>query len=60
MTILRRRDGTRARHNYKLNSKRLIKLEEEVVLDNILNASLCRVPLIKALVQDIANRLLRE
>jgi hypothetical protein len=31
-----------------------------VVLDNILDASLYRVPLTKALVRDIANRLLRE
>jgi hypothetical protein len=40
--------------------KRLTKLEEEVVLYNILNASLRRVLLTKALVRDIANRLLRE
>jgi hypothetical protein len=31
-----------------------------VVRDNILNASLRGVPLTKALVRDIANRLLRE
>jgi hypothetical protein len=51
--ILRRRDGTRARRNYEPNLTRLIKLEEEVVLDNILNASLRRVPPTKALMRDI-------
>ena len=40
--------------------KRLTKLEEEVVLHNILDASLRGVPPLKALVQDMADRLLRE
>jgi hypothetical protein len=40
--------------------KRLTKLEEEVILDYILNLSLRSVPLIRALVRDIADRLLRE
>jgi hypothetical protein len=59
-TILHRRDRTRARRDCEPNLKRLIKLEEEVVLDNILNASLYRVPPTKALVRDMADRLLRE
>jgi hypothetical protein len=40
--------------------KRLTKLEEEVILDYILDLSLRGVPLIKALVRDMADRLLRE
>jgi hypothetical protein len=40
--------------------KRLTKLEEEVILDYILDLSLRSVPLIKALIRDIADRLLRE
>jgi hypothetical protein len=59
-TIQDRRAGRRARRDCELNSKRLIKLEEEVILQSILKASLRSVPLIKALVRDMANRLLRE
>ena len=59
-TIQDRRAGRRARRDCEPNSKRLTKLEEEVVLDNILNASLRGVPLTKALVRDMADRLLRE
>jgi hypothetical protein len=40
--------------------KRLTKLEEEVILDCVLDLSLHRVPPTKALVRDIADRLLRE
>jgi hypothetical protein len=59
-TLQDRRAGRRAQRDREPNSKRLTKLEEEVVLHNILDASLRRVPLTKALVRDIANRLLRE
>jgi hypothetical protein len=40
----------RLRSNYELNSKRLINLEEEVIKQYILNASLRGVPPIKPLV----------
>ena len=59
-TIQDRRAGRRARRDCEPNSKRLTKLEEEVVLDNILDASLRGVPPTKALVRDMADRLLRE
>jgi hypothetical protein len=59
-TLQRRRDGTRARRDCEPNSKRLTKLEEEVILDRVLNLGLHGVPPTKALVQDMANRLLRE
>jgi hypothetical protein len=59
-TIQRRRARQRARSDCEPNSKRLTKLEEEVILQSILNASLRRLPPTKALVRDIANRLLRE
>jgi hypothetical protein len=59
-TIRRRRDGTRARRDYEPNSKRLTKLEEEVILDYILDLSLRGVPPTRALVRDMADRLLRE
>jgi hypothetical protein len=59
-TIQDRRAGRRARRDCELNSKRLTKLEEEVILQSILEASLRGVPLTKALVRDMANRLLRE
>jgi hypothetical protein len=59
-TIQDRRAGQRAQSDCKLNSKRLTNLEEEVILQNVLDASLRGVPPTKALVRDIANRLLRE
>ena len=59
-TLQRRRDGTRARCDCEPNSKRLTKLEEEVIVDRILDLSLHGVPPTKALVRDMADRLLRE
>jgi hypothetical protein len=59
-TIQHRRAGQRARRDCEPNSKRLTKLEEEVVLHNILDASLRGIPPTKALVRDMADRLLRE
>jgi len=44
----------------RTNLKRLTKLEEEVVVQRILNKSLRGSLPSKALVRDIANRLLRE
>ena len=59
-TLQRRRDKTRARRDCEPNSKRLTKLEEEAILDRVLDLSLRSVPLTKALVRDIADRLLEE
>jgi hypothetical protein len=44
------------RRDSELNSKHLIKLEEEVILDFILNLSLRSVPPTKALIRDMADR----
>jgi hypothetical protein len=59
-TVRRRRDGQRYRRDCEPNSKRLTKLEEEVIVQQILNESLRGVPPSKANVQDMADRLLRE
>jgi hypothetical protein len=59
-TIQDRRTGQRARRDCRPNSKCLTKLEEEVILDCVLDLSLRSVPPTKALVQDMADRLLRE
>jgi hypothetical protein len=59
-TLVDRRAGKRAQRDCEPNSKRLTKLEEEVVLSSILNAGLRGVPPTKALVRDMADRLLRE
>jgi hypothetical protein len=59
-TIRRRRARQRSRRDCKPNSKRLTKLEEEVIVERILEQSLQGVPPLKAIVRDIANRLLRE
>jgi hypothetical protein len=59
-TIQRRRDRKRPQRDYELKSKRLIKLEEEVIIQRILEESLRGIPPSKAHVQDIADRLLRE
>ena len=59
-TIRRRRDGKPSRRDCELNIKRLLKLEEEVILQTILKYSTRGMPVLKADVRDIANRLLRE
>jgi hypothetical protein len=59
-TVRRRRDGQRYRRDCEPNSKRLTKLEEEVIVQRILDESLRGVPPSKANVQDMADRLLRE
>jgi hypothetical protein len=55
-----RRAGRRARRDCEPNSKRLTKLEEQVILDCVLDLNLRGVPPTKALVRDMADRLLRE
>jgi hypothetical protein len=59
-TVRDRRARTRLRSDCELNSKRLINLEEEVIKQYILDASLRGVPPTKPLVRDMADRLLRE
>ena len=59
-TIRQRRDGKLSRRDCELNSKSLTKLEEEVIVQRTLDESLRGVPLSKAHVRDIANRLLRD
>jgi hypothetical protein len=59
-TVRDRRAGTRPRSDCEPNSKRLTNLEEEVIKQCILDASLRGVPPTKPLVRDMADRLLRE
>jgi hypothetical protein len=59
-TIQDRRAGRRPRRDCEPNSKRLTKLEEEVIVQRILDESLRGVPPSKAHVRDMADRLLRE
>jgi hypothetical protein len=58
--VQHRRDGKRYRRDCELNSKRLTKLEEEVIIQRILDESLRGVPPSKLHVRDMADRLLRE
>jgi hypothetical protein len=55
-----RRNGKRTRRDYELNTKRLIKLEEEVILQYILEYSVRGLLVLKVDVRDIADRLLRD
>jgi hypothetical protein len=59
-TVQHRRDGKRYRRDCEPNSKRLTKLEEEVIIQRILDESLRGVPPSKLHVRDMADRLLRE
>jgi hypothetical protein len=59
-TLVDRRAGRRSRRDCEPNSKRLSKLEEEVIAQRILDDSLRGVPPSKANVRDMADRLLRE
>jgi hypothetical protein len=59
-TVRRRCAGQRSRRDCEPNSKRLTKLEEEVIVQRILDESLRGVPPSKAHVRDMADRLLRE
>jgi hypothetical protein len=59
-TIQDRRAGRRARRDCEPNRKSLTKLEEEVIVQRILDESLRGVPLSKAHIRDMANRLLGD
>jgi hypothetical protein len=59
-TIQGRRAGARPQRDCEPKSKRLTKLEEEVIVHRVLNESLRGVPPSKAHVRDMADRLLRE
>jgi hypothetical protein len=59
-TIQDQRARRRSRRDCEPKSKRLTKLEEEVIIQRILEEALRRVPCSKLVVQDIANRLLRD
>src|SRR3954453_7657605 len=59
-TVQRRRARTRSRRDCELKSKRLTKLEEEVIVQRILKESERGVPSSKVDVRDMANKLLRE
>ena len=59
-TIQRRRNAKRPQRDCEPKSKRLTKLEEETILQRILEESLRGLPLSKAHVRDMADRLLRE
>jgi hypothetical protein len=59
-TVRHRRAGKRPRRDCEPNSKRLTKLEEEVILEYILDYSVRGIPVSKADVRDIADRLLGD
>jgi hypothetical protein len=59
-TIQGRRAGARPQRDCEPKSKRLTKLEEEVIVHRVLDESLRGVPPSKAHVRDMADRLLRE
>jgi hypothetical protein len=59
-TVQDYRNSKRAQRDCELNTKRLTKLEEEVVLQYILKYSVRGLLVLKADVRDIANRLLRD
>jgi hypothetical protein len=60
VTVQRRRARRRSQRDCEPNSKRLQKLEEEAILQRILKHSVRGIPVSKADVRDIANRLLQE
>ena len=57
-TLQNRRNGKPARRDCQPNSKKLTKLEEEVIVDHILDLDLRGFSPIYAAVRDIANKLL--
>jgi hypothetical protein len=59
-TIHYRRAGRRSQRDCEANSKRMTKLEEEVIVQRVLDDSLRGVPVSKADVRDMADRLLRD
>jgi membrane-bound lytic murein transglycosylase MltF len=54
------RNRKRPRRNCELNSKRITKLEEKAIKEGILKYSARSLPVTRADVRDIADRLLRE
>jgi hypothetical protein len=59
-TLIDRRAGRRSRRDCEPNSKRLTKLEEEVIIQRVLEESSRSIPSSKADVGDMADKLLRE
>jgi hypothetical protein len=59
-TIDRRHAGIAARRDCEPNSKKLTKLEEEVIVRHILNLDLQGFPPTLGAVQDMANKLLAK
>jgi hypothetical protein len=59
-TVQHRRNSKRPRRDCEPNAKRLTKLEEEAILQGVLEYSLHGLPVSRADVRDMADRLLRE
>jgi hypothetical protein len=59
-TVQDQRARRRPQRDCEPNSKRLTKLEEEAIIQRVLKESLRRIPPLKAHVQDMVDRLLRE
>jgi hypothetical protein len=59
-TVRHRRDRKQSQRDYEPNTKRLTKLEEEVIIQRILDENLRGVPPSKLHVRDMADRLLRD
>lgn len=59
-TLQDRRAGRRSRRDYEPKSKRLTKLEEEVIVQRVLDESLRGVPPSKGNIRDMADKLLGE
>ena len=60
LTLQDQRAGRRPRHDCEPNSKRLTKLEEEAIVIRVLDQSNRGLPCLKADVQDMADKLLKE
>jgi hypothetical protein len=58
ITLRCRRAGKPSRYNIPANSKKLINLEEEVIIQHIFDLDSQGIPLRKKNVEDMANRLL--
>jgi hypothetical protein len=59
-TIQRRRNGKRSQRDCEPKSKRLTKLEEEVIVQRVRDESFRVIPPSKAHVRDMADRLMRD
>jgi len=60
MTVRRRRAGTISQRDYTSLTKKLTQSEESVMVKRVLNLDLRGFPPIKAIVRDMANKLLAE